>query len=52
MIARPEQLAALTPAKRAQVIFAEAQSQLSTRLWRSAMASARTIATHRPSHPT
>ncbi|MET0309652.1 MAG: peptidoglycan-binding protein [Sphingomonas sp.] len=37
MIARPEQLAALTPAKRAQVIFAEAQSQLSTRLWRAAL---------------
>lgn len=37
MIARADQLAALTPAKRAQVIFAEAQSQLSTRLWRAAL---------------
>lgn len=37
MIARADQLAQLTPAKRAQVIFAEAQSQLSTRLWRAAL---------------
>ncbi len=37
MIARTDQLAQLTPAKRAQVIFAEAQSQLSTRLWRAAL---------------
>ena len=37
MIARADQLASLTPAKRAQVIFAEAQSQLSTRLWRAAL---------------
>lgn len=36
MIQRAE-LAALTPAKRAQVIFAEAQSSLSTRLWRAAL---------------
>lgn len=36
MIARAE-LASLTPAKRAQVIYAEAQSQLSTRLWRAAL---------------
>lgn len=33
----PSQLAALSPAKRAQVIYAEAQSQLSTRLWRAAL---------------
>lgn len=31
------QLAQLAPAKRAQVIFAEAQSQLSNRLWRAAL---------------
>ncbi len=31
------QLAALSPQKRAQVIYAEAQSQLSTRLWRAAL---------------
>ncbi|AQR73643.1 peptidoglycan-binding protein [Sphingomonas sp. LM7] len=31
------QLANLTPAKRAQVIYAEAQSQLSSRLWRAAL---------------
>lgn len=31
------QLAALAPAKRAQVIYAEAQSQLSNRLWRAAL---------------
>ncbi len=31
------QLAALPPAKRAQVIYAEAQSQLSSRLWRAAL---------------
>jgi hypothetical protein len=31
------QLAALPPAKRAQVIYAEAQSQLSNRLWRAAL---------------
>jgi len=37
MIARADQLAQLTPARRAQVIFAEAQSQLSTRLWRAAL---------------
>ena len=36
MIQRTE-LAALTPAKRAQVIFAEAQSALSNRLWRAAL---------------
>ena len=36
MIARAE-LANLTPAKRAQVIYAEAQSQLSSRLWRAAL---------------
>jgi hypothetical protein len=36
MIQRAE-LAALTPAKRAQVIFAEAQSSLSNRLWRAAL---------------
>lgn len=33
----PTQLAALSPQKRAQVIYAEAQSQLSTRLWRAAL---------------
>ncbi|MDT8758514.1 peptidoglycan-binding protein [Sphingomonas psychrotolerans] len=33
----PAQLAALSPQKRAQVIYAEAQSQLSTRLWRAAL---------------
>ena len=33
----PTQLAALTPQKRAQVIYAEAQSQLSSRLWRAAL---------------
>ncbi|MCX8476626.1 MAG: peptidoglycan-binding protein [Sphingomonas sp.] len=33
----PSQLAALSPQKRAQVIYAEAQSQLSTRLWRAAL---------------
>lgn len=33
----PAQLASLTPAKRAQVIYAEAQSQLSSRLWRAAL---------------
>lgn len=37
MIARADQLAALTPAKRAEVILAEAQSQLTTRLWRAAL---------------
>lgn len=37
MIARADQLAALTPAKRAEVILADAQSQLSTRLWRAAL---------------
>ncbi|WBY09483.1 peptidoglycan-binding protein [Sphingomonas sp. 7/4-4] len=31
------QLAALSPQKRAQVIYAEAQSQLSSRLWRAAL---------------
>lgn len=31
------QLAALTPAQRAKVIFAEAQSSLTTRLWRAAL---------------
>ena len=31
------QLAALSPQKRAQVIYSEAQSQLSTRLWRAAL---------------
>jgi hypothetical protein len=36
MIARTE-LAALAPAKRAQVIYAEAQSALSNRLWRAAL---------------
>lgn len=40
MIQRAEQLAALTPAKRAQVIYAEAQSQLSSRLWRAALGEA------------
>ena len=39
MIQRAE-LAALTPAQRAQVIFAEAQSSLSTRLWRAALGDA------------
>ncbi|MDP5280336.1 peptidoglycan-binding protein [Sphingomonas sp. DG1-23] len=33
----PTQLAALSPQKRAQVIYAEAQSQLSSRLWRAAL---------------
>ncbi|TGX54176.1 peptidoglycan-binding protein [Sphingomonas gei] len=33
----PAQLAALPPAKRAEVIYAEAQSQLSSRLWRAAL---------------
>jgi hypothetical protein len=36
MIQRTE-LAQLTPAKRAQVIYAQAQSQLSNRLWRAAL---------------
>lgn len=34
------QLAALSPAKRAQVIYAQAQSELSNRLWRAALGDA------------
>lgn len=39
MIPRPE-LGALTPTQRAQVIYAEAQSELSQRLWRAALGDA------------